>query len=61
MTPEQAKFLAQVMGQQLQNEWMTTYKVIAAVPEDKKNFKPQADSRDAWYLAHHIATATSDF
>ena len=43
MTPENAKFLTQVMGQQLQTEWMSTYKVIAAVPDDKKDFKPQAD------------------
>jgi uncharacterized damage-inducible protein DinB len=61
MTPEQAKFLTQAMGQQLQQEWKTTYKVIAAVPEDKKNFKPQADSRDAWFLAHHIATCDVGF
>ena len=61
MTPEQAKFLTQTIGQQLQREWMTTYKVIAAVPEDKKSFKPQADSRDAWFLAHHIATCDVGF
>lgn len=61
MTPEHAKFLSQVVGQQLQTEWMTTYKVIAAVPDDKKTFKPQDDSRDAWFLAHHIATADVGF
>ena len=61
MTPEHAKFLSQVIGQQLQTEWMTTYKVIAAVPEEKKTYKPQADSRDAWFLAHHIATADVGF
>jgi uncharacterized damage-inducible protein DinB len=61
MTADQAKFLAQTMGQQLQQEWMTTYKVIAAVPEDKKDFKPQADSRSAWDLAHHIAIADVGF
>ena len=61
MTPEHAKFLSQVIGQQLQTEWMTTYKVISAVPEEKKTYKPQADSRDAWFLAHHIATADVGF
>jgi uncharacterized damage-inducible protein DinB len=61
MTPEHAKFLSQVIGKQLQHEWMTTYKVIAAVPDDKKGYKPQADSRDAWFLAHHIATADVGF
>lgn len=61
MTPDHAKFLSQVIGQQLQTEWMSTYKVIAAVPEDKKSYKPQADSRDAWFLANHIATADVGF
>ena len=61
MTPEHAKFLSQVVGQQLQTEWKTTYKTIAAVPDDKKTYKPQADSRDAWFLSHHIATTDVGF
>ena len=61
MNADQAKFLAEAVGQQLQGEWKTTYKVIAAVPEDKKTYKPQADSRDAWFLAHHIATCDVGF
>ncbi len=61
MTPDHAKFLAQVMGQQLQTEWMTTYKVLAAVPDAKKDFKPQDNSRSAWDLAHHIAIADVGF
>jgi len=61
MTPDHAKFLSQVIGKQLQTEWMTTYKTINAVPEDKKSYKPQEDSRDAWFLAHHIATTDVGF
>jgi uncharacterized damage-inducible protein DinB len=61
MTPDHAKFLSQVIGKQLQTEWMTTYKTISAVPEDKKSYKPQDDSRDAWFLAHHIATTDVGF
>lgn len=61
MTPDHAKFLSQVIGKQLQTEWMTTYKIINAVPEDKKTYKPQEDSRDAWFLAHHIATTDVGF
>jgi uncharacterized damage-inducible protein DinB len=61
MTPDQAKFLAQSVGAQLQQEWKTTYKVIAAVPEEKKNYKPDPNSRDAWFLAHHIATVDVGF
>ena len=61
MTAEQAKFLTASVGAQLQQEWKTTYKVIAAVPEDKKNYKPDPNSRDAWFLAHHIATTDVGF
>ena len=61
MKPDQARFLAETVGTQLQQEWKTTYKVIAAIPEDQKNYKPQADSRDAWFLAHHIATCDVGF
>src|SRR5690348_9442345 len=61
MKPEEAKFLAGVIGQQLQQEWMTTYKVIAAIPDAKKDYKPEPNSRSAWELAHHIATADVGF
>lgn len=57
MNADQAKAVAAVVGQQLQNEWMTTYKVIAAVPEGKKDYKPEPNSRSAWELATHIAGA----
>jgi uncharacterized damage-inducible protein DinB len=57
MTADQAKAVAQTIGQQLQNEWTTTYKVLAAVPEGKKDYKPEPNSRSAWELATHIATA----
>ena len=39
MTPDHAKFLSEVVGKQLQTEWMTTYKTIKAVPEDKNPAK----------------------
>jgi uncharacterized damage-inducible protein DinB len=61
MTPDHAKFLAEQIGQNLQHEWKTTYKVIAAVPDAKKDFKPQENSRSAWELAHHIAIADVGF
>lgn len=57
MNADQAKSVTAVVGQQLQNEWMTTYKVIAAVPEGKKDYKPEPNSRSAWELATHIAGA----
>ena len=51
MTPDHAKAIAVTVGQNLQHEWKTTYKVIAAVPDAKKDFKPQENSRSAWELA----------
>jgi uncharacterized damage-inducible protein DinB len=61
MTPEHAHFLAQTVGQNLQREWMLTYKVISAIPESNKNWKPEPTSRSAWELATHIATADVGF
>jgi uncharacterized damage-inducible protein DinB len=57
MTPEQARAIANAVGQQLQNEWMVTYKVLNAVPEATKNHKPEPNSRSAWDLATHLAGA----
>jgi uncharacterized damage-inducible protein DinB len=57
MTPDQARAIANAVGQQLQNEWMTTYKVLQAVPEARKEHKPEVNSRSAWELATHLASA----
>ena len=57
MTPDQAKAIAASVGQQLQYEWMTTYKVLKAIPEAKRDYKPEDNSRSAWELATHLAGA----
>jgi len=57
MNADQAKAAAQLVGQQLQNEWMTTFKVLTAIPEDKKDYKPDPHSRAAGELAAHLAGA----
>jgi uncharacterized damage-inducible protein DinB len=57
MTPDQARAIAASVGQQLQYEWMTTYKVLKAVPEANRDYKPEANSRSAWDLATHLAGA----
>jgi uncharacterized damage-inducible protein DinB len=54
MTADQGKAVAEALGQQIQQEWMTTVKVLEAIPEDKKNWAPAPDSRSAWDLAVHI-------
>ena len=57
MKPEQAKAVAETVGQQLQHEWMTTYKVLAAIPDGKRDYKPEPNSRSAWELGVHMASA----
>jgi len=54
MTADQAVAVAQSLGQQIQQEWMTTVKVIEAIPEDKKSYKPDPKGRSAWELAVHL-------
>ena len=54
MTADQGKAVAEALGQQIQQEWMTTVKVVAAIPEDKKSWSPAPDSRTAWDLAVHL-------
>lgn len=56
MTPEQAKFLADLFATTLEQESQTTAKVLAAVPDDRRDYKPDEKSRTAWELAKHVAT-----
>lgn len=55
MSPNEARAAVNLLGTQLQHEWMTTVKVLAAVPEDKKDYRPDEKSRTAWELVRHIA------
>ena len=61
MKADQAKTVAEVIGQGLQGEWMHTYKAINAVPDGKKDYKPAGDSRSAWDLAYHLAVCDVGF
>ena len=54
MTADQARAVTETLGQQIQQEWMTTVKVIEAIPEDKKSYKPDPKGRSAWELAVHL-------
>ena len=56
MTPEQAKFLAEFFANILDQEGPTTTKVLKAVPDDKRDYRPDDKSRTAWELAKHVAT-----
>src|ERR1700685_2149557 len=57
MTPEQAAFAAQLFTQGLETEYATTRKILAAVPEGKKDYRPDLNARTAFSLASHIATS----
>jgi uncharacterized damage-inducible protein DinB len=57
MDQHQAQFLAQCLCKLWEGEFPATCKVLAAVPDDKRSYRPDEKSRTAWELATHIATA----
>ena len=57
MNPEQGKFLCQLFLNTIQQEADTTRKVIRAIPEDKKTYKPDPKAKDAHELAWHIVSS----
>lgn len=57
MNAEQAVFLAEFMTGVWQGEHPATCKVLAAVPDDRRDYRPDPKSRTAWELALHLATA----
>ena len=57
MNADQATFLTQFFANMLENECKTTAKVLAAVPDNRRDYKPDDKSRSAWELATHIALA----
>lgn len=56
MTPETAKSLADYFAGLIEQESAATAKVLAAVPDSGRDYKPDAKSRSAWELATHLAT-----
>ena len=57
MNHEQAAFATAMFVQGLENEYTITRRVLAAVPEEKKDFRPDPDARTAFALASHIASS----
>ena len=55
MTPEQASFLAGQFVDLMAREARTTAKILRAVPESGRDYRPDPKSRSAWELATHIA------
>lgn len=57
MTPEQASLLLNANLAAYEGEIPTTRKIIAAVPEEKKDYRPHEKNMTADELAWHIASA----
>jgi uncharacterized damage-inducible protein DinB len=57
MNAEQANGFLQFFLGNMESEFKTTRKVIAAVPQDKSDYKPDPKSMTARELAFHIAGA----
>lgn len=57
MTPDNAQFLANQYAALMTGEFAATCKVLAAVKDDTRDYKPDAKSRSAWELATHLATS----
>jgi uncharacterized damage-inducible protein DinB len=55
MNAEQAKFLTEFFANSMEQDGQTTAKVLAAVPDNNRDYKPDAKSRTAWELATHLA------
>jgi len=57
MDAAQARFLVTTLTGSLEHECQTTLKVLGAVRDDNKGYRPDEKSRTAWDLATHIATS----
>ena len=55
MTNEQAVFLADQYVSLMTGEVKTTLKVLGAVTEEGRSYRPDEKSRTAWELATHVA------
>jgi uncharacterized damage-inducible protein DinB len=54
---QQAQFLAQYLTTLWEGEYAATCKVLAAVPDGNKGYKPDPKSRTLWEVATHLATS----
>ena len=55
MNADQAKFLTEYYANMLEQEGKTTARVLAAVPDSGRDYKPDEKSRSAWDLTTHLA------
>lgn len=57
MNADQARAILDVLIASIDSESAATRKVIAAVPDGNRGFKPDPKSRSAWEIAVHLATS----
>jgi uncharacterized damage-inducible protein DinB len=55
MTADQAAAIVQLLTSTIEGEGSATRKVLAAVPDANRQYKPDPKSRSAWDLAVHLA------
>jgi uncharacterized damage-inducible protein DinB len=61
LTPDFADFYRGMMLEGFSREAETTAKVLAAVPDAKKDYRPDPNARSAWELAWHLANTDVQF
>jgi uncharacterized damage-inducible protein DinB len=58
ITSDQASFMLRTLGlPALRNEHRLTSAIVAAIPNERWDYRPHADSRSAFELAWHIVSA----
>ena len=57
VNPDHAKAVAEAMATLWQGEFPATVRVLSAVNDANRDYRPHPKSRTAWELATHIATA----
>jgi uncharacterized damage-inducible protein DinB len=55
MNADQATAIVQLLTRTIEGEGAATRKVLAAVPNGNRDYKPDPKSRSAWELAVHLA------
>ena len=61
MSPELAATYCEMMLGSLENERQITRKILAAIPEDKRDYRPDPHARTAWELGWHLANTDVQF
>jgi uncharacterized damage-inducible protein DinB len=61
LTPEMAAGFCQVMLDGVTGELEITKRVLAAIPDDKAQYRPDPHARSAWELAWHLANTDVQF